>query len=50
MLHGGDVIFHEFKDGIVNFNIDGISEYSDYQPLSVDYDMKNKKVKNFYYL
>lgn len=40
----------KFSSGIVNFNIDGIEEYSDYQPLTIDYDIKNKKVKNFYYL
>lgn len=40
----------QFSNNIVNFNIDGIKEYSDNQPLSVDYDIKAKKVKNFYYL
>lgn len=40
----------EFGNDVVNFNIAGISEYSDSQPLSIDYDVKNKKIKDFYYL
>ena len=47
--NNSDYLF-EFSDGTVNFNVDGIPEYSDSQPLTVDYDIKNKKVKNFYYL
>lgn len=40
----------KFGDDTINFNISGLEAYSDYQPLTVDYDIKNKKVKNFYYL
>lgn len=40
---------YDFGNGIVNFGIDGLSEYSDNQPLTIEYDLKNKKVKNFYY-
>lgn len=47
--HNSDSIF-KFSDGTINFNIDGIPEYSDGQPLSIDYDPKTKKIKNFYYL
>lgn len=39
-----------FKDGTINFNINGIKEYSDYAPLTVDYDPKNKSIKGLYYL
>lgn len=43
-----DYLF-KFSDGTVGFSIDGISEYSDSQPLYVEYDLKNKKVKSFDY-
>lgn len=40
----------KFNDGTINFNISGIPMYADSQPLTIDYDPKTKKVKNFYYL
>ena len=36
--------FYPFSDGTTNFNISGLKEYSDGQPLSVDYNPETKKV------
>lgn len=43
-----DTMF-EFNNGTFDFVIDGIDEYSEAAPLTIEYDPKKKKVVNFYY-
>lgn len=51
--HGGydmEVYDYSSNKNIIGFQIDGLKEYSDYQPLYIEYDIKKKKVDNWGYV